>query len=125
MKKIVVVVACMFAVNSRAEFMPDVCYTAFNNPNFCWIPFDGIVAWTEYSNRSIGVSHYGAMESIIFRATTTRNSSDFFEILAGNVNNELIACQGEAGFQFGQVKKRDSLVKKLRKACGSKCKKIK
>lgn len=68
MKYIIGLIASLLVyTNAYADLVPDGCYVAFNNPDYCWVSSNGITEWTEFSNRNDGAYKYGnTVEAIIY-----------------------------------------------------------
>jgi len=142
------IVAVSHPVDSRAEFMPPGCYVAdFYRLDPCWNGFGGLTEWNQYSDRNYATGYYGtAVESIIYDGkladlALSQCNSDYNALLGLNniAASNLAQCESnrqewiaygtaaESGrvALFAANKKQAALVKKLRAACGLKCKKIK
>ena len=137
MKKLLLTLA-LFPLSAFAEFLPAGCYVADyyrNDP--CWSPGDLNPQWTVYASPSDALNYYGFTLAYIIKyednerialgdalnscnANASANESNRQEWIAyGNS----VASQLDA--ETRKRKKSETLVSKLRKACGSKCKKIK
>lgn len=142
MKRLILVLLLTLPSFARAEVIPPGCYVAdYYRLDPCWNASDNLYEWVGYSNRTTGVGYYGGtVEAIIHK--NELNKSDLSSCLTayGNLQNQYNA--NDAGHvnnynalygEYSKVvdsanallKKRDTLIKKLRKACGNACKKIK
>lgn len=132
MKKLVLAL-CMLPSIAAAEYMPRGCYVAFDNPDYCWQPRDGVVQWLTGPDRSNqGYLYGGAVETIIYHAyklnldvTAAVNEQnacidDYNALYAQNTS-----CVDQYNALVTPYNKNLALIKKLRRACGVKCKKIK
>lgn len=138
----------LIGADSRAdEILPTGCYVSYTNPNFCYdIPFGSVLIWTTSVDQGTLVSNYGpALAIILSRFAEIRAEKDGYLAAYNKVAGDYttlanIANANEANRQewikYGQAqaaiaatnaadaKKQRSLVSKLRKACGSKCSKV-
>lgn len=154
-KILALLLVSMFASVAKAEQIPDGCYVAdYYRTDPCYNSPSALFEWTAFTDRSIGVAKYGpVVETIIFRSSSFENSlnscnSSYNNLLAdrnsisaqlGSCNsnyNNLLADRNSIAAQqstcvtdynnlVAPYNKNLALIKKLRKACGSKCKKIK
>ena len=137
MKKLLLALL-LFPAASFAIELPSGCYVAdYYRTDPCWGEGYAYFNWTYFTPRTNGVAYYGAaVEAIINQVDENETlilvARDLYNQLdaqckasnAQHVNdfNQLVA---DYNGLVGAVKKRDSLIKKLRKACGNSCKKIK
>lgn len=144
MKKLIIAVALLLTGRAYAEYIPRGCYVAFSNPSQCWEALDSHTQWTSYNDRTEGAYYYGyTMEAVIadgrdMRAVIAKCNNDYNTLVSttnscnaslnnANANSSLHYSWYSQCYDSAKAasKKSDSLIKKLRKACGSKCKKIK
>lgn len=124
----------------RAEYLPDGCYVAFYDTSRCWSAFDGVAQWTVYPDRSLGAYHYGdAVEAIIWAHAGEQGLkqacyNDYNSLLANynSVTSDRSTCIDDYNSlvdqyngQLESLSRSAALIKKLRRACGKKCRKIK
>jgi len=138
MKKILLLIALFCPALATAENMPPGCYVAdYYRTNPCWDAAAGYTEWTQFADRTAGVYYYGsAVETIIFNGKLQQEAlnictGDYNRVL-GSLNSteanrqEWIAYgNAQAAALLSTNTAHQKLVKKLRKACGTKCKKIK
>lgn len=123
----------IFVSNVKAEQIPDGCYVAFNNPGFCYESPSGFYEWSAFGDKNNTNLKYGyAAGAIILRAKeldSTLNicNSDYNTLLAerNSIASQNSTCIADYNNLVTPYNKNLALIKKLRKACGSKCKKIK
>lgn len=124
---------CLLPAIASAEYLPDGCYVAYSNPGSCWYSYSGNVQWTTYTDRQTGAYHYGtAIEAIInqhgqykalaeeFQSIATACATDYSAVV--DQYNGLVS---QFNTQLAALKKQKSLVSRLKKACGSRCRSIK
>jgi hypothetical protein len=130
MKKLILALALIpsFAV---AEFLPDGCYVAhYYRTDPCWYAQSGLYQWNKYSAQQ---NQYGSPVSTIaltsFEETRQKNTCiNNLSAAQSQVTayaNEYNAVVADKAFLIGAYGKINSYAKKLKKACGSKCSKIK
>lgn len=138
----------LFPVSAISEVIPPGCYVAdYYRTDPCWEASDNYYNWTAFSNRQYGTDYYGETVEVIIHeeflsSTALSDSIDDYNSLAIQYNaklDKLSACESSLSAttlanEFhaantasanANLAKANSLVKKLRKACGTKCKKIK
>lgn len=126
-----------------AESIPPGCYVAdYYRLDPCWNSFDGFYSWvTNTSTAGAPTLYYGETVAALIKSDTIANNE--LSACHVNFNNLYNACESAGTAQINQynelvgkynglldtsanaTKKSASLVKKLRKACGNACKKIK
>ena len=104
MKKLIIILSLFLATSVRAEYVPDGCYVAFSDISRCWAPPSLVVEWEAQPTKEMGEAKYGSINVII---------------------EEWANLDLAVDIATTKTRKDASLIKKLRKACGSKCKKIK
>lgn len=142
----------LIALPALGEEMPDGCYVAdYYRTDPCWNASDNVTSWTSYTDRYAGVYHYGsAIESVIYYGAQYRNKyqacttdynnlvtisntcstnytalNDQYNSLSSQYSSNEINHVNAYNLLVNQFNASLSLAKKLRKACGVKCKKIK
>jgi hypothetical protein len=104
---------------AKAEAMPEGCYVSYANPGVCWSSSNGVTEWIESTDRALTVYRYGTpIEAIIYEGISRENNRQ--EWIAYGTETE-----SRRAILANTVTKNTALIKKLRKACGSKCKRIK
>lgn len=118
---------------AAAEYVPNGCYVSFVDTTRCWRPSDGIVNWTQSPNRDTSAGMYGStMGAIVYSGylcdeekvacASTLASCKANALLTENNRQEWITYgNGLAATNAKNL----ALIKKLRRACGTKCKKVK
>lgn len=142
MKKLVLAL-CMLPSIAAAEFLPNGCYVAFNNPDYCWQPIDGKVEWLASTDRTFLMAKHGHIEALIYDWYQWKSLVGLYKeeldraTAACSANfNALLAQRDALSAQYSTLvdqynglvtpyNKNLALIKKLRRACGTKCKKIK
>ncbi len=140
MKKTLSALIILLSTSSAfAEPIPDGCYVAFNDPNYCYESFTGLYEWIDYSEQS-NVAKYGSPMAAIIKSWSKEKSDSTYwynnylsEFNArnscANNYNSLLASNNSLVTDYNNLvtpyNKNLALIKKLRKACGAKCKKIK
>jgi hypothetical protein len=126
MKKTLIILTTLFLVaTAQADYLPDGCYVTYSNPTQCYVNSSNTYAWGA-NDRQDAVSKYGyVVESIMTsvkekEALLTECVGDYADSVklyndAYNLANNNYIAAIEA----------NRLAKKLRRACGSKCRRIK
>ncbi len=66
MKPLLVLLLLLAAVPAYADPMPDGCYVAYSNPNYCWLSSDSSSqSWTYYPDFAEAVQHYGGAVAVV------------------------------------------------------------
>lgn len=148
MKKLALTVIVFFALVGVVPscfaidvFLPDGCYVAFSDPDYCYSPGTGnTLIWAQGSNRNLLAQQYGwAMAIVISQDFETWQKFsqcfvDYNNVTALyngciNDNSAIAADYAEVYRAYTAWKnysnKQAKLIKKLRKACGPPCKRIK
>lgn len=138
----------MVATSVFAEAIPAGCYVAdYYRTNNCWVPFDGKTSYKTFNNYSDSDFYYGgAVSSIVISAQTYSNANSScindYNNLVTDKNNlasqyNALSSRLDASLNTSSVNEANrqewivygnaqaALVKKLKKACGAKCSKIK
>lgn len=130
MKKTLAALMLIATTAARAEYLPPGCYVAFSNTSRCWQAADGVTQWTQYTNRTTGEQMYGtAIESIIYDGyegdTALLQCGEDYNTAKSNSETHYAWYSECFESRKALDKSTSALIKKLRKACGSKCKRIK
>lgn len=119
---------------AAAEFLPDGCYVAnFYRNDPCWFSNSPVYQWTAFDNQSTAVAFYGGPVATIIQSAANEQAAK--NLCITQRNNAIAAYEAElarannnydvADYYETQFNKYNKYAKKLKKACGSKCKKIK
>jgi hypothetical protein len=133
MRKIIALLALIPTIAS-AEFIPVGCYVAdYYRTDPCWYSNSAFYQWTAYDNQNTAVLIYGSPVAAIIQNAANEQTAK--NACLNNLDNAIIAYQSESkraddNYNFAiyyqtEFNKQLSYAKKLKKACGSKCKKIK
>jgi len=128
MKRIALLLSLLFPSFVSADYMlPDGCYVAYSNPNYCFdIPAGQTLVWTQSTDQSLLAPSYGYAVAIMLSLAEQREIDlnqciDDYNALVAQFNSRTDQYNLCASDYNKQLK----LVKKLRKKCGKPCKKIK
>lgn len=119
MRMISVLCVILFALPAQGEYLPAGCYVAdFYRTDPCWVAVDGVTQWRQSTDRTATTLYYGSsVESIIYNGLLC--SADYSTVKAAYDSSE--ANRQEwitySGYQTG-------LIKRLKRACGAKCKRL-
>lgn len=134
MRKIIALALALLPTIASAEFIPAGCYVAdYYRTDPCWFSSSGYYEWYNDANPAVTSAYYGSTVGAIVRSwgseqgaknaclTQRDNAINAYqsELNRANVNYDY------AIFYQAEFNKQLSYAKKLKKACGSKCKKIK
>lgn len=109
MKKLLLILALIIPVLASAEPLPPGCYVAdWGRTSPCWYPSDQQTEWIVSNDWISDSMYYG------YPMATVLESEYAYK-------NGFLALQSLPA----QIKTQNKLIKKLRSACGSKCRKIK
>jgi hypothetical protein len=134
MRSILVATLILIPSLASAEFIPAGCYVAdYYRTDPCWSSYSAFYEWNNYNNSSLTVSYYGGPVATIIQAVQNEQTA---KNACLNQRDALINAFGEeqnrannnydiAVYYQGEYSKQASYAKKLKKACGTKCKKIK
>lgn len=117
-----VIVSLLIASSANADTLPFGCYVAYTNPTQCWEPS---TITLDYIVSGSAVAYYGtAMAVMILEAKTHERdlglcNSDYNTLAATTVQ-----CVQQRDTANAAVIKLARYAKRLKKACGSACKKI-
>lgn len=126
MRTIIAAVTLLFTTLVHAEFLPEGCYVTYANPGQCWSGSDGVTEWIVSTDRDLTEYRYGtAVESIMYQWAGYKSLYEATELNRQEWITYGTAKEASRATLASTVSKRDALIKKLRKACGSRCKKIK
>jgi len=119
--------ALLIPMSAMAEQLPAGCYVAdYYRTDPCWSPTLGPAEVSFYVNPAQSVNFYGgAISELVYNFFNA--DSRAFNCNQSLTDNESNRQQwiAYANDQATKAKKNDALIKKLRKACGSKCARIK
>lgn len=146
MKKLLLMLFLIAPNIASAQLLPDGCYVSFSNPNSCYsvlFPSQILV----YNTFNLNTYHYGdVVGELAYRGyscdadkqnlnleiaacTQTYNLCSDNQALCvnslQNCSNNLTNCNTSYTSAAALNASKNSLIKRLRKACGTKCKKIK
>ena len=128
MKRIALVLSLLFPfLASATTMLPEGCYVAFSNPNYCFqIATGDILTWTQSTDQSVLGPAYGQTVAIIL-SKLQEDDNQLTQCISDY--NGLVTQYNGRGTQISTLNAsltaQKKLVKKLKKACGTKCKKIK
>ena len=120
-----VVLACLITTTAQAQTLPDGCYVAYSDITRCYANSSNTYAWSA-TDRQDAVSKYGSVVEAIINSVKdkevllTECVSDYAESV--KLFNEAYAL---ASNNYLAAIESNKLVKKLKRACGSKCRRIK
>ena len=106
--------------SAHADDIPPGCYVAdYYRSDPCWTSSNNIYLWNNYPNRTTGALTYGSTVEAIINAWGLQQAStniclNDYSNLATSYNNNLIVISAQS-----------TLIKKLRRKCGSPCRKLK
>lgn len=108
-------------------FLPEGCYVAYTDPDYCYeVGYGNTMHWTEGSDQALLAQRYGwAMALVMSASFETGQQLDLCLNDYNGLVDQFNVNVNDYNYLLGKYKKQVTLVKKLRKACGVPCKKIK
>ncbi len=85
----------LIATTARAEQIPDGCYVAFDNPNYCYVSYSGFYEWNTFGNRSYAQLKYGSAFEALLHQWNVR------DIDATQASLDLSACNANYNSLLG------------------------